>query len=78
MKRSDENVFPRVAREGRKFKVGICAVSQQPKLIDDELLFKRGGDTVASEIILGRAKATDREHDIGTRERKSQCAGETP
>ena len=37
-KRSDENVFPRVAREGRKFKVGLCAVSQQPKLIDDELL----------------------------------------
>jgi DNA helicase HerA-like ATPase len=36
--RSDENVFPRVAREGRKFKVGLCAVSQQPKLIDDELL----------------------------------------
>jgi uncharacterized protein len=36
--RSDENVFPRLAREGRKFKVGLCAVSQQPKLIDDELL----------------------------------------
>jgi uncharacterized protein len=36
--RSDENVFPRLAREGRKFKVGMCAVSQQPKLIDDELL----------------------------------------
>ena len=35
--RSDENVFPRLAREGRKFKVGLCAVSQQPKLIDDEL-----------------------------------------
>ena len=36
--RSEENVFPRIAREGRKFKVGLCAVSQQPKLIDDELL----------------------------------------
>ena len=36
--RGDENVFPGVAREGRKFKVGLCAVSQQPKLIDDELL----------------------------------------
>jgi len=35
--RSDENVFPRVAREGRKFTVGLCAVSQQPKLIDDAL-----------------------------------------
>jgi hypothetical protein len=28
------NVFPRLAREGRKFNVGLCAVTQQPKLID--------------------------------------------
>src|SRR6266542_3346493 len=28
------NVFPRLAREGRKFNVGFCAVTQQPKLID--------------------------------------------
>jgi hypothetical protein len=34
----ESNVFPRVAREGRKFKVGICAITQQPKLLDDELL----------------------------------------
>jgi DNA helicase HerA-like ATPase len=34
----ESNVFPRVAREGRKFKVGLCAVTQQPKLLDDELL----------------------------------------
>ena len=31
-------MFPRLAREGRKFKVGLCAITQQPKLIDDELL----------------------------------------
>ena len=33
----ESNVFPRVAREGRKFKVGLCAITQQPKLLDDEL-----------------------------------------
>jgi hypothetical protein len=34
----DSNIFPRVAREGRKFGVGLLAVTQQPKLLDDELL----------------------------------------
>jgi hypothetical protein len=54
-KRSDENVFPRVAREGRKFKVGLCAVSQQPKLIDDELLSQFN-----TFFILGLADERDR------------------
>src|SRR5207244_1637989 len=54
-KRSDENVFPRVAREGRKFKVGMCAVSQQPKLIDDELLSQFN-----TFFILGLADEKDR------------------
>jgi len=54
-KRSDENVFPRVAREGRKFKVGICAVSQQPKLIDDELLSQFN-----TFFVLGLADEKDR------------------
>jgi len=53
--RSDENVFPRVAREGRKFKVGLCAVSQQPKLIDDELLSQFN-----TFFILGLADDKDR------------------
>lgn len=53
--RSDENVFPRVAREGRKFKVGLCAVSQQPKLIDDELLSQFN-----TFFILGLADEKDR------------------
>jgi DNA helicase HerA-like ATPase len=54
-KRSDENVFPRTAREGRKFKVGLCAVSQQPKLIDDELLSQFN-----TFFILGLADEKDR------------------
>jgi uncharacterized protein len=54
-KRSDENVFPRTAREGRKFKVGLCAVSQQPKLIDDELLSQFN-----TFFILGLADERDR------------------
>jgi uncharacterized protein len=55
VKRSDQNVFPRVAREGRKFKVGLCAVSQQPKLIDDELLSQFN-----TFFILGLADEKDR------------------
>jgi DNA helicase HerA-like ATPase len=53
--RADENVFPRLAREGRKFKVGLCAVSQQPKLIDDELLSQFN-----TFFILGLADEKDR------------------
>ena len=53
--RSDENVFPRLAREGRKFKVGLCAVTQQPKLIDDELLSQFN-----TFFILGLADEKDR------------------
>ncbi|HET6770726.1 MAG TPA: ATP-binding protein [Actinomycetota bacterium] len=55
VKRSDDNVFPRVAREGRKFRVGLCAVSQQPKLIDDELLSQFN-----TFFILGLADEKDR------------------
>jgi DNA helicase HerA-like ATPase len=53
--RAEENVFPRVAREGRKFKVGLCAVSQQPKLIDDELLSQFN-----TFFVLGLADEKDR------------------
>ena len=55
VKRSDENVFPRLAREGRKFKVGLCAVSQQPKLIEDELLSQFN-----TFFVLGLADEKDR------------------
>jgi DNA helicase HerA-like ATPase len=51
----DLNVFPRIAREGRKFKVGLCAVSQQPRLIDDELLSQ-----LSTFLILGLADEKDR------------------
>jgi DNA helicase HerA-like ATPase len=36
--RSDINIFAQISREGRKFKTGLCAITQQPKLIDEELL----------------------------------------
>jgi uncharacterized protein len=51
----ESNVFPRVAREGRKFKVGLCAVTQQPKLLDDELLSQFN-----TFFILGLADEKDR------------------
>jgi DNA helicase HerA-like ATPase len=51
----ETNVFPRVAREGRKFKVGLVAVTQQPKLLDDELLSQFN-----TYFILGLADEKDR------------------
>jgi DNA helicase HerA-like ATPase len=48
-------VFPRVALEGRKFKVGLCAVTQQPKLLEDELLSQFN-----TFFILGLADEKDR------------------
>jgi DNA helicase HerA-like ATPase len=51
----ESNVFPRIAREGRKFKVGLCAITQQPKLLDDELLSQ-----VNTFFILGLADEKDR------------------
>jgi DNA helicase HerA-like ATPase len=52
---ADVNVFPRVAREGRKFKVGLVAVTQQPKLVDSELLSQFN-----TFFILGLADERDR------------------
>ena len=51
----ESNVFPRVAREGRKFKVGLCAVTQQPKLLDAELLSQFN-----TFFVLGLADEKDR------------------
>ncbi len=51
----ESNVFPRVAREGRKFGVGLCAVTQQPKLLEDELLSQFN-----TFFILGLADEKDR------------------
>jgi DNA helicase HerA-like ATPase len=52
---ADVNVFPRIAREGRKFKVGLVAVTQQPKLVDAELLSQFN-----TFFILGLADERDR------------------
>ncbi|SRR5579875_576275 len=51
----ETNVFPRVAREGRKFGVGLLAVTQQPKLLDDELLSQFN-----TFFVLGLADEKDR------------------
>jgi DNA helicase HerA-like ATPase len=51
----ESNVFPRVAREGRKFGVGLCAITQQPKLVDDELLSQFN-----TFFVLGLADEKDR------------------
>jgi len=49
-------VFAQIAREGRKFKTGLCAVSQQPKLIDSEIISQFN-----TLFILGLADKRDRE-----------------
>jgi len=51
----ESNVFPRIAREGRKFKVGITAITQQPKLLDAELLSQFN-----TYFVLGLADERDR------------------
>ncbi|MGH9131233.1 MAG: ATP-binding protein [Acidimicrobiales bacterium] len=51
----ESNVFPRLAREGRKFKVGLVAITQQPKLLDAELLSQ-----LNTFFILGLADEKDR------------------
>ncbi len=51
-----QNIFARIAREGRKFKTGICAITQQPKLIDEELLSQFN-----TFLILGLADESDRQ-----------------
>lgn len=35
---ASSNIFAQIAREGRKFKTGICAITQQPKLLDTEVI----------------------------------------
>ena len=49
------NVFSRIAREGRKFKVGIIAITQLPSLIPREILAN-----MATKIILGIEMAQER------------------
>ncbi len=51
----DSNVFHQVVREGRKFKVGMGVITQQPKLLSEELLSQ-----LNSIFILGLADERDR------------------
>ncbi len=52
----DSSIFSTIAREGRKFKIGLCAISQQPKLIDPQLISQFN-----TLFILGLADQRDRE-----------------
>jgi hypothetical protein len=52
----EQNIFGTIAREGRKFKVGLCAVSQQPKLINEEVISQFN-----TLFILGLADKRDRD-----------------
>lgn len=66
------NVFAQIAREGRKFKVGLGAITQQPRLISDDLLSQFN-----TLFILGLADPTDRDRvRSGARQDLSQVAKE--
>ncbi len=53
---SKGNIFSQIAREGRKFRTGLCAVSQQPKLISNEVISQFN-----TLFIMGLADRRDRE-----------------
>ncbi|MES2153622.1 MAG: ATP-binding protein [bacterium] len=66
------NIFAQIAREGRKFKVGLGAVTQQPRLLSDELLSQ-----LNTLFILGLADPSDRDRlQSGARQDLSQVAKE--
>lgn len=50
------NIFSTIAREGRKFQVGLCAITQLPSLIPREILAN-----INTKIILGIEMATERQ-----------------
>ncbi len=56
LSQSKGTIFSQIAREGRKFKVGLCAVSQQPKLINEEVISQFN-----TLFILGLADKRDRD-----------------
>lgn len=67
-----QNVFTQIAREGRKFKVGIGAVTQQPRLLSEEILSQFN-----TQFILGLADPVDRERvRAGARQDLSQVTKE--
>lgn len=50
------NIFERIAREGRKFKVGLCAITQMPSLLPREILSQMN-----TKVILGLPSPADRD-----------------
>ncbi len=50
------NIFERITREGRKFKVGVCAITQMPSLLPKEILSQMN-----TKVILGLPAPSDRE-----------------
>jgi len=50
------NIFARIAREGRKFKVGLCAITQMPSLLPQEILSQMN-----TKVILGIPSPSDRQ-----------------
>ncbi|OPY33293.1 MAG: AAA-like domain protein [Methanomassiliicoccales archaeon PtaU1.Bin124] len=56
LSQSKGTVFAQIAREGRKFKLGLCAISQQPKLINEEVISQFN-----TLFILGLADKRDRD-----------------
>ena len=53
--RHGTNVFEKIAREGRKFHIGICAITQMPSLIPKEILSQMN-----TKVILGIPAPMDR------------------
>lgn len=52
----EQSIFAQIAREGRKFKTGLLAITQQPRLIPEELLSQFN-----TYFVLGLSDARDRE-----------------
>jgi len=50
-----ENIFSRIVREGRKFKVGLVAIAQMPRLLDPTI-----ASQIQTSIILGLSHKLDR------------------
>lgn len=59
LSRMTGNIYSAIAREGRKFKVGLCAIAQQPRLIGPEILSQFN-----TLLILRLADKNDRENII--------------
>ncbi len=67
----EQSIFAQIAREGRKFKTGLCAITQQPKMIPEALLSQFN-----TYFILGLSDARDREILLGSA--KQDLAGLEP